>query len=84
VENTFFTKIGKKRNKQNTSRVALKRGSSRQVPRSPPLKHTTVQVPWYCCVTWYKTRTALFLLYSHLKRSFCVVIILHVMKGLDT
>jgi len=41
VNNTFFTKITKIYTR-NTSGGAPKRGSPRKVPRSPPLKHTTV------------------------------------------
>ena len=39
-----------------------------------------VQVPCYCCVTWYRIRTAFSLLYSHLRRCFCGVILLHVAR----
>ena len=39
-----------------------------------------VQVSCYCCVTWYETRTIFSLLYSHLRWSFCGVMLLHVAR----
>ena len=39
-----------------------------------------VQVSCYCCVTWYETRTIFSLLYSHLRWSFCGVMLLHVTR----
>ena len=40
-----------------------------------------VQVSCYCCVTWYETRTIFSLLYSHLRWSFCGIMLLHVACG---
>jgi len=39
-----------------------------------------VQVSCYCCVTWCETRTIFSLLYSHLRWSFCGVMLLHVAR----
>jgi len=39
-----------------------------------------IQVPCYCCVMWYETRTIFSLLYSHFRWSFCGVMLLHVAR----
>jgi len=39
-----------------------------------------VQVSCYCCITWYENRTIFSLLYSHLRWSFCGVMLLHVVR----
>ena len=39
-----------------------------------------IQVSCYCCVTWYESRTNFSLLYSHLRWSFCGVMLLHVAR----